>query len=199
MRAYDAFADAAARGIEVQYLPITTTRIVWLPDVNGVVISSHVDTVRERRDLLAHAIAHADIEDSKMMRKFRSGTATRDQVERRVRRIAARRLIHSENLHEALRLSTSAIDIADHFDVPIGTLADRMRDLSMRELRSFGDAAAKLEWPKSSHSPAEENCGLGCAREGTRRRVAMANAASALSHHAARVGTVAAAIGLIIS
>lgn len=198
MRTYDAFADATKRGIEVQYLPISTARMVWLPDVDGIVISSHAESVRERRDILAHALAHADIEDSKLMRKFRVGRATSEQVETRVRRIAARRLIHSENLQEALLHSNSAIEIAHYFDVEIGTLADRMRDLSMREFRLFGRLAARVEWPRSSHHPAEQNCGLGCAKEASRPRIAVTHAAMSLSSRAvAVVGAAAAAIGLI--
>ncbi|WP_032381044.1 ImmA/IrrE family metallo-endopeptidase [Rhodococcoides fascians] len=194
MRTYDAFADALNRGIHVEYLDIESAKLLWLPESHAIVISSHVDTMRERRDLVAHAIAHADIEKSQTMRKYRAGRGCEATIERRVRRIASRRLIHTESLAEVLTLTRSATEVADLFDVTIATLADRIRDMTARESRLFGRLARQLAWPNYSHTPAETTCGIG--HRGQSRVVEAVSSASARAacHPLAQIGIAAAAI-----
>jgi hypothetical protein len=161
LRKYDSYSDAITRGLDVGILPIEAASFVHLPQDNTIILTSHITDPQRRHDMLAYALAWADIEDTRLMRRYRAGRASGEALTRRARRIASRRLIHTEDLDLVLRKSRSAEDICEVLDVCLEVLADRLRDMTIREVRQFGRQARQLYWPAHTFIRTEHTIGIG--------------------------------------
>ena len=159
---YDPYADAIAKGITVGFLPIDTAHGTWLPRERTIILSTRITDPAERRSILTHMIAHADLEGSSLMRRYRKGCVSMMKVERKVRREASRRLVTLPALAEALNTceSAHAEDVAAALNITVRKLACRVRATTPREMITVGAQLALLEWP--TLSPADTQiCVIG--------------------------------------
>jgi len=108
-RRYDPHRHAEELGITVHYRRLRTANGLYLPDQRVIFIQPRLHRVHER-SVLAHEIVHAEFED----------VGRNELQERRADRIAARRLIHGDDLRAVTPLSDDPgvwaleLDVTDH-------------------------------------------------------------------------------------
>ncbi|WP_067532135.1 ImmA/IrrE family metallo-endopeptidase [Nocardia crassostreae] len=155
---YDARTHAAKLDLTIGVLPFEARIVIWEPRRRAVMIAADLTAV-DRREGLAHAIAHAQLEHSEVVRRTRMGRESRLAAELRVYEVACRNLIPVDALREALARYTRVEDAADLLQVNPDTVRHRLRTLSRAERRALpADMVDRLDWSDAGDYPLPISC-----------------------------------------
>lgn len=155
---YDARIHAAKLDITIGVLGFEEPIVVWEPEFRAIMISADL-SARDRREGLAHAVAHAQLEHSEVVRRARMGRESRLTAELRVYETACRNLIPIGELKEALSRYTTVEAVADRLQVNPDTVRHRLRTLSRQERRLLpADAVNRLDWSDAGNYPLPLSC-----------------------------------------
>jgi hypothetical protein len=157
-RKYDARIHAAKLDITIGVLGFEASIVIWEPEYRAVMISADL-SARDRREGLAHAIAHAQLEHSDTVRRARMGRESRLAAELRVYAAACRNLIPVGDLKDAISRYTRIEDAADWLNVNPDTVRYRLRSLSRMERRVLpADSVNRLDWSEAGDYPLPLSC-----------------------------------------
>ncbi|GAB4582287.1 ImmA/IrrE family metallo-endopeptidase [Nocardia sp. IFM 10818] len=155
---YDARTHAAKLDIRIDALPFQASIVIWEPTYRAIMLSAELPAV-DRREALAHALAHAQLEHSEVVRRARMRRESRLAAELGVYDLACRNLIPIGDLGEALARYTRIEDIADHLRVNPDTVRHRLRRLSRAERRTLpAEAVDRLDWTEAGGYPLPVSC-----------------------------------------
>lgn len=115
-------------------------RGAWLPDDRVIFLDRALGRA-DRNSVLAHEIAHIDLEHESTGRPWFDR-----RQERQADRLAARRLIDVERLAEALKWCLCEEELADHLDVTVDVVRLRLAMLRDSEKAQIDT----LVWGKSA-------------------------------------------------
>ncbi|MGW5267313.1 hypothetical protein ACWEQ4_01555 [Rhodococcus sp. NPDC003994] len=148
LNTYDAYGAAEARGMTVGFEPFTTTPLVILPGDNAVILSNIlIKSSIDRHDAIAYGIVWLEVFGTRLMQRCRRGLEPTSAVVDEVRRIASRRLVYTDALRSVLHDTSDMEEAAAALGVGTAVLADRVRNLSAREHRAFGQSLIGSRWP----------------------------------------------------
>ncbi|MDT9662682.1 ImmA/IrrE family metallo-endopeptidase [Rhodococcus qingshengii] len=155
---YDARVQAAKLDITIGHVGFAAPIVIWQPKSRAILVTADLTTV-DRREALAHALAHAQLEHSETVRKARAGRESRQRVELRVYELACRNLIPIADLREALARYTSVEDVADWLQVSPDTVCYRLHHLSRKERRVLPPGIVdRLDWYADAKYPLPVSC-----------------------------------------
>ncbi|MFC9994558.1 ImmA/IrrE family metallo-endopeptidase [Nocardia sp. NPDC127526] len=157
-RGYDARTHAAKLDITIDALGFEASIVIWEPEYRAIMISAELSAI-DRREALAHAVAHAQLEHTEVVRQARMGRESRLAAELRVYELACRNLIPVGALGEALSRYTQVEDVADRLQVNPDTVRYRLRTLSRAERRALPvDTVNRLDWTEAGDYPLPISC-----------------------------------------
>ncbi|QCQ89975.1 ImmA/IrrE family metallo-endopeptidase [Rhodococcus sp. SGAir0479] len=155
---YDARVQAATLGVTIGHVGFAAPIVIWQPKFRAILVTADLTTV-DRREALAHALAHAQLEHSETVRKARAGRESRQRVELRVYELACRNLIPIAHLRDALARYTSVEDVAGWLQVNPDTVRYRLQYLSHTERRVLTpDIVNRLDWYADAKYPLPVTC-----------------------------------------
>ncbi|MFD7843981.1 ImmA/IrrE family metallo-endopeptidase [Nocardia sp. NPDC059764] len=157
-RKYDARIHAAKLDITIGVLGFDAPIVIWEPEYRAVMVSAELSAL-DRREALAHAIAHAQLEHTETVRRARTGRESRLATELRVHELACRNLIPIGDLKEALARCTRIDEAAERLHVNPDTVRHRLRTLSRMERHVLpADTVNRLDWSQAGDYPLPVSC-----------------------------------------
>ncbi|PXX52649.1 uncharacterized protein DUF955 [Nocardia tenerifensis] len=157
-RRYDARVQAAKLDVTIGHVGFEAPIVIWQPEFRAILVTADLSAV-DRREALAHALAHVQLEHSETVRKARAGRESRQRVELRVYELACRNLIPVADLREALARYTSVEDVAVWLEVNPDTVRYRLQHLSRSERRALPpDIMNRLDWYADAKYPLPVSC-----------------------------------------
>ncbi|GAB2648406.1 ImmA/IrrE family metallo-endopeptidase [Nocardia goodfellowii] len=155
---YDARTHAAKLDITIADLAFDSEIVIWDPEHRAIMITAELSAV-DRREGLAHAMAHAQLEHTETVRKARMGRESRLITELRVYETACRNLIPIEELKVALARYRGIEEAAEWLQVNPDTVRYRLRSLSRSERRDLpADNVNRLNWSEVGDDPIPISC-----------------------------------------
>ncbi|MEV0249532.1 ImmA/IrrE family metallo-endopeptidase [Nocardia sp. NPDC050712] len=155
---YDARTHAAKLDITIADLAFDSEIVIWDPEHRAIMITAELSAL-DRREGLAHAMAHAQLEHTETVRKARMGRESRLSTELRVYEAACRNLIPVEELKVALSRYRGIEEAAEWLQVNPDTVRYRLRSLSRIERREIpADNVNRLNWADAGADPMPLSC-----------------------------------------
>ncbi|MEU8895503.1 ImmA/IrrE family metallo-endopeptidase [Nocardia sp. NPDC048505] len=155
---YDARTHAAKLDITIADLAFDSEIVIWDPEHRAIMITAELSAV-DRREGLAHAVAHAQLEHTESVRKARMGRESRLSTELCVYEVACRNLVPVDELKVALSRYRGIEEAAEWLQVNPDTVRYRLRTLSRSERREIpADNVNRLNWSEVGEDPLPVSC-----------------------------------------
>lgn len=126
---YSPWEDAAQRypHIHIGRVDLRPARGAWIAAERVILLERTLGRA-ERNTVLAHEIAHVDLDHAKTGRKWFDRRMERDADD-----LAARRLVDLERLADVLRWALCPEEVAHELDVTVDVVRRRIRSLTVQE------------------------------------------------------------------